>query len=479
MANDEQPVRPRQQAANSPFGTIEVRRSWKLRKSGVGAADPGSIRSYRFPHEQLALMVALVVLCATVVAAYAFVSTQVAALIVAAVFAQVVAVRFQIKALVGQAAEVTPAQFAGVHAIVRQVIDALDIPPTRVFVVQNPFPNAFSFGFWKPYGIVLYSSLVEGLDEQELAAVIGHEAGHIKFGHTRISLLFGGLNVPLGIPLVQELVRAPFLWWSRCAELSADRAGYAICGRVSKTISSLVKVATGPRLYDQVRPDELARQADEFYRGPWAVVSQLQQPHPFLIPRIQQIVDFAGPPEPGHELNLARPNGLTATGPGPSSGKPPAPGPVSAPIPGGPGLPEERPLAARNAPAPTQAWPGASGGEANMEATNWQQPPRAVARTEAWLAVTLPNGDHKWFQVPPAWMTAGRGQDNDLVIDDPKASHRHFGIQWDADRYTLYDLNSRNGTQVNDQPIREALLQNGDEIEAGNSRLVFSIVALP
>jgi hypothetical protein len=114
-----------------------------------------------------------------------------------------------------------------------------------------------------------------------------------------------------------------------------------------------------------------------------------------------------------------------------------------------------------------------------MEATNWQQPPRAVARTEAWLAVTLPNGDHKWFQVPPAWMTAGRGQDNDLVIDDPKASHRHFGIQWDADRYTLYDLNSRNGTQVNDQPIREALLQNGDEIEAGNSRLVFTIVALP
>jgi hypothetical protein len=229
----------------------------------------------------------------------------------------------------------------------------------------------------------------------------------------------------------------------RCSELSADRAGFAFGGRVSKLISTLVKLAIGPRLYDQARPDELARQADEFYRGPWAIISQLQSSHPFLVSRIQQALDFTGPPEPGHDLNLARPDGLTLN-------------------PGAQAVPSPFPGAAPGAAAP----PGA--------------PPRpGPQRVEAWLAVSQPDGAQAWHRLAGSWTTVGRGADNDLVVADQKISHRHFGLRLEAGRYTLFDLNSRNGTRLNGRAIREQVLENGDEIEAGDTRFAYALLPGP
>jgi pSer/pThr/pTyr-binding forkhead associated (FHA) protein len=67
----------------------------------------------------------------------------------------------------------------------------------------------------------------------------------------------------------------------------------------------------------------------------------------------------------------------------------------------------------------------------------------------------------------------GRSADNPIHIDDPKASRRHAVIERQAQAYLIRDLDSSNGTFVNDQRITQAvLLRVGDEIRIGNTRLV-------
>lgn len=51
-------------------------------------------------------------------------------------------------------------------------------------------------------------------------------------------------------------------------------------------------------------------------------------------------------------------------------------------------------------------------------------------------------------------ITVGRGSENNLVIDEPQASLRHFQIVQGDDRTLLLtDLNSENGTWVNGKRV--------------------------
>ncbi len=50
-------------------------------------------------------------------------------------------------------------------------------------------------------------------------------------------------------------------------------------------------------------------------------------------------------------------------------------------------------------------------------------------------------------------LTLGRGQDNDLVLDNPQASRHHARIESDGDQYRVLDLDSRNGTYLGDTEL--------------------------
>jgi phosphoglycolate phosphatase-like HAD superfamily hydrolase len=65
----------------------------------------------------------------------------------------------------------------------------------------------------------------------------------------------------------------------------------------------------------------------------------------------------------------------------------------------------------------------------------------------------------------------GRDPAVDLFLRDLRASHAHARIERRADGVWLVDLHSRNGTFVNDVPIRERKLQPGDHIHIGDTRL--------
>jgi len=69
-------------------------------------------------------------------------------------------------------------------------------------------------------------------------------------------------------------------------------------------------------------------------------------------------------------------------------------------------------------------------------------------------------------------ITIGRDLDNDIVVNDSKASRHHLQIICDGGNYRIVDFNSTNGTFVNDQKISgETTLLINDRVRIGNTVL--------
>jgi Nif-specific regulatory protein len=67
----------------------------------------------------------------------------------------------------------------------------------------------------------------------------------------------------------------------------------------------------------------------------------------------------------------------------------------------------------------------------------------------------------------------GRQAGATLKIGSASVSRRHAVIERDGDRFVIADLGSRNGTFVNDVPVRRRELQHGDRVRIGDSQFLF------
>jgi predicted component of type VI protein secretion system len=72
-------------------------------------------------------------------------------------------------------------------------------------------------------------------------------------------------------------------------------------------------------------------------------------------------------------------------------------------------------------------------------------------------------------------MTIGRNEGNDIVIDNLAVSGVHARIDKTEDTYILTDLQSTNGTFVNDKRITSHRLQHKDKIIVGKHLLFFAL----
>ena len=73
----------------------------------------------------------------------------------------------------------------------------------------------------------------------------------------------------------------------------------------------------------------------------------------------------------------------------------------------------------------------------------------------------------------------GRGKDNVLVLTDPGVSTHHFEIRPHDKAFVLFDLNSKNGTYINDQRVTEKILADGDILGFGKTRIYVGILDQP
>jgi Zn-dependent protease with chaperone function len=157
-------------------------------------------------------------------------------------------------------------------------------PPVEVslFVIQDPSMNAFTFGYDAPYSIVLHSGLVEKLNKEEIQAVIGHELGHILFGHTKLLNLMSYSRIG-----IEKLF---FNKWKRDTEFSADAiALLASHNDIKPVISMLIKISCGLSAHN-INIESFFEQVQKNRSKVAAWQAELFSSHPFLNKRIQQIL---------------------------------------------------------------------------------------------------------------------------------------------------------------------------------------------
>ncbi|MCB9639829.1 MAG: FHA domain-containing protein [Myxococcales bacterium] len=92
--------------------------------------------------------------------------------------------------------------------------------------------------------------------------------------------------------------------------------------------------------------------------------------------------------------------------------------------------------------------------------------------TQAYLTMTLEDGTVKQYRLGPN-NTVGRHPNNTIQILDRMISKDHARIFLDNGHYKVLDLQSRNGTFVNDQQIADASLSDGAEVRFGTVALRF------
>lgn len=133
--------------------------------------------------------------------------------------------------------------------------------------------------------------------------------------------------------------------------------------------------------------------------------------------------------------------------------------------------PAPPPAPAPNSEAPpTEIAPAPDSQEETMNA----QP--ADVEREPIVSLLLQDGSSRTYRVREGSNIIGRSNDADLRLPDTGVSRQHAEITWDGQDAVLVDLQSTNGTTVNDTPIENWLLADGDVVTMGHSHIEVRIV---
>ncbi|MFL6196736.1 MAG: adenylate/guanylate cyclase domain-containing protein [Thermoanaerobaculia bacterium] len=83
----------------------------------------------------------------------------------------------------------------------------------------------------------------------------------------------------------------------------------------------------------------------------------------------------------------------------------------------------------------------------------------------------LYNGEERVVSLSTGRVRIGRGSDNDLVLSDVSVSRYHAEILRERDGWSVHDLKSTNGVEVNRVPVEKAPLRQGDLLGIGSFEL--------
>ncbi|GAB2506221.1 FHA domain-containing protein FhaA [Corynebacterium atrinae] len=92
------------------------------------------------------------------------------------------------------------------------------------------------------------------------------------------------------------------------------------------------------------------------------------------------------------------------------------------------------------------------------------------------VSLLLQDGSSRTYLVHEGSNIIGRSNDADLRLPDTGVSRQHAEVTWDGQDAVLVDLQSTNGTTVNDTPVENWLLADGDVITMGHSHIEVRIV---
>lgn len=210
------------------------------------------------------------------------------------------------------AVKVSPKQFPDLHAKLQIACTTLGVEMPEMFVQQNPIVNAFTFGSEK-HIIVLHTSLIERLNDEETLAVISHEVGHIHAEHVlyltaaRLMEALANASVAKLVPgseiikfIISAGINSALLAWARRAELSCDRAAMLVVQDPHVVGRVMMKLAGGT-FASRIDYEEFLEQGREFKRTCdekaldkfWATIINAGLTHPFPVWRVSEIIEWA------------------------------------------------------------------------------------------------------------------------------------------------------------------------------------------
>ncbi|MCS6809617.1 MAG: M48 family metallopeptidase [Candidatus Kapabacteria bacterium] len=205
-------------------------------------------------------------------------------------------------AALASAVRVSERQFTKVHTLLCEACRVLDVQnPPELFVAANPFVNARAVGVDNPF-IMLNSSLLDTLNDEELLAVIAHELAHCLSGHLLYSTLLVLLtnftlpvlsSIPLGGAAIMA-IRMALMEWYRKSELSCDRAALLVVQDPEVCYTLEMKLAGGRHVTD-MNINEFFAQAYEYESGGTMVdsihkvLNLLGETHPFPVVRLVEL----------------------------------------------------------------------------------------------------------------------------------------------------------------------------------------------
>ena len=197
------------------------------------------------------------------------------------------------------------------------------IPMPKVYITENPQPNAFATGRDPEHAAVCVTTgLMEQVSKEELAGVLAHELGHVKHRDTLtmtiVAVMAGAISMlanmaffmggsrdrdhPMGMagvllvtllaPIAAMLVQAAI---SRSREYEADRAGAEITGRPMWLASALGQIERAAERTPNYPADANPATAHMFIINPLhGGISGLFSTHPPTAERIARLRAMAG-----------------------------------------------------------------------------------------------------------------------------------------------------------------------------------------
>jgi heat shock protein HtpX len=226
------------------------------------------------------------------------------------------------------ARQVDAASAPDLYHIAERLAANAHLPMPKVFISENPQPNAFATGRNPEHAAVCVTSgLLAKVSKEELAGVIAHELGHVRnrdtltmtitaviagaigmLAHFAFFMGGGRRNNPLGlVGMLLVMLLAPFAAMlvqaaiSRSREFEADRAGAELTGRPLWLANALAAIDSSARRIENAPADANPATAHMFIVNPLhGGVSGLFASHPSTEERIARLRAMAGAPAPSN-----------------------------------------------------------------------------------------------------------------------------------------------------------------------------------
>src|SRR3984957_6956118 len=204
--------------------------------------------------------------------------------------------------------------------LVARLASEAGLPMPKVYIAENPQPNAFATGRNPSHAAVCVTSgLLGQVNNEELAGVIAHELGHVRNRDTltmtitaviagaigmlaNFAFFMGGRRNPLGLvgvllvtllaPIAAMLVQSAI---SRSREYEADKAGAELTGRPLWLADALAQIDRSAQKTLNAPADATPATAHMFIINPLhGALSGLFASHPATAERIARLRAMAG-----------------------------------------------------------------------------------------------------------------------------------------------------------------------------------------